>query len=63
MYAAEMNCATLIYKSVQESGVPAFGAHIAENGERPSSTFQTGYGVTRTASKTTIISSIITAKT
>lgn len=31
MYAAGMNCATLIYKSAQAFGSPAFGGHIAEN--------------------------------
>jgi hypothetical protein len=30
MYAAGMNCATLIYKSVQQAGVPAFGTRLAE---------------------------------
>jgi hypothetical protein len=60
MYAAGMNCATLIYKSVQEAGAPAFGTHMAEKWERKAPHFELGYGVTRTASINTITSRITT---
>lgn len=57
MYAAGMNCATLIYKSVQGAGAPAFGAHMAEKWGAHGGPSPTGYGLVRIASNTTIISS------
>jgi hypothetical protein len=63
MYATGMNCATLIYKSVQVAGAPAFGAHIAEKRGVLIPSLGAGYGFTRNASTITIISKNITSST